>query len=278
MKKFHFLEKQTFYPALFRVLIGLVLLVDSIILFPNIEQIFNYQDFYYTGDKIFPFLKVIRDNIQVYYISFIFFLILFISGIGRNITSLIIFIFLVIKYLLLSGNTSYGTDILRMTLLFFIFINSFKYLAIHQHKTINLLSKLATLSIMLHICYIYLSNAILKILDDIWMSGDALFYFFLISKTPDIFNLSNIFLNYPLLLVLSSFGVILFQFLFPIFIWFQRTKYGVIVIGMIMHISMAFILQLYFFEIVVILHYGFFIKDEEWQKLLPFIKIKKVNG
>lgn len=278
MRALQLFNNRTFYPAFFRVLIGSVLLVDLLILLPSVNEIYQIPNYFYEIDKSIPFVKYIRANIQLFYFTFIGILLLFILGLGRNLISLVIFIFFTIKYLLLSGISSYGTDILRISLLFFVFVNSFNYFSLNKPKSNGLFSKLATLSIMLHICYIYLSNAILKTINFVWMEGDAFIYFFLTSKTTDVFTITDQLLNYPFFVVYGSYLVIIFQFLFPIFIWFQRTKYVFIIIGIIMHVSMAFILQLYFFEIVVILHYGFFIKDEEWQKLLPFIKIKKVNG
>ena len=274
----NFFSDRVFYPSLFRVLLGLLLLVDLILLLPYVDEIYRIDNYRYSLDSYFGLLVIVREYISYFYVVFISVLLLFILGIGKQITSLLVFLLFFIKFLLLAPNISYGSYILRLSLLFFVFVNSYQYFSLQKSTFNDLLSKLATLSIMLHICYIYLSNAILKILNPLWLKGDALGYFFINSKTMDIWEIGSYLLQYPYLLSLLSYISLAFQLLFPFLIWFKKTKYAFIVLGIVIHVSMAFILQLYFFEIVVILHYGFFIKDEEWQKLLPFIKIKTVNG
>lgn len=271
----NFLDNRTIYPSIFRVILALILLFDLISMFPFLNEIFAIENYVYSIDRHFPFLEGIRQNIQIYFGLFILTTSLFLLGIGKNITSFLVFLFFLLKFLLLTPNMTYGIYILRISLLFFIFVNSFQYLSLQKSKQNSLLSRLATLSIMLHLCLIYISNATFKLLDFSWQKGDALGYFFLGSQTTDIFEIGNFMMNYPYVLTFMGYSVVIFQLLFPILIWFQKTKWFFIITGILMHLGMALVLQLYFFQIVVILHYGFFIKDEEWRKLFALLKIKK---
>lgn len=266
MKEFWTAERR-FYPSLFRVLIGMVLLVDLVSIFPSAEILFNPEFNAFLPES--GWISRLAEYATVFLSIFGLVLVAFVLGIGKNITAFLVFVFHFLMIQLTLPLMTWGETILKFSLLYFILVDSFTYFSFSKSKgNFQFLSKLAVWSIILHVFLIYLNNAYFKMLDKDWQQGIAVFYSF--SQYPGFQDsfwytiLSNEFLT-----KFINYFVIIQQLTFvPLVIW-KKTRGFAILLSILIHIIMLFQFGLWKFEIIVILHYGFLLNDKEWRRLLP---------
>lgn len=264
-------QPRTIYPSIFRILIGLVLLLDLIFTFSSGKNLFNPEFVNYSNNG--SFISLIRENYIPFFIFYGLILILFILGIGKNITSLLVYIFHFIMLLISPYILNWGDTILKFTLLYFVFADSFKYYSIQRSQIPEIsirsyVSKLAVWSIILHLFLVYLSNGFYKSLDADWQRGFAPFYSF------SQFSGFQDSLFYPIISdgnisKIISYLIVAQQLTFvPLIIW-KKTRYFAIVLGVLVHLIMFYQFGLWKFETIMILLYGFLLNDKEWQKIIP---------
>lgn len=264
-------EQRTIYPSIFRVLIGLVLLIDLIFTFSSGKFLFNSEFTNYP--ELGNFISLIRNNYVPFFIAYGLILVLFIIGVGKNFTSLLVYVFHFIMLMISPYILNWGDTILKFILLYFIFADSFKFYSIQKsqipEKSIrNYISKLAIWSIILHLFLVYLSNGFYKSMDADWQRGFAPFYSF------SQFSGFQDSLFYPIisngnLSKLISYLIVGQQLTFIPFIIWKKTRYIAIVLGILIHLIMFYQFGLWKFETIMILLYGFLLSDREWQKIIP---------
>lgn len=269
-------QPRTFYPSMFRILIGLVLLLDLIFTFPSGSILFNPEFTDYP--PVSGVIAFLRENYVPFYLAYGIILTLFILGIGKNFISLLLYVFQFLLFFMNPYLNSWGDVILKFILMYFVFVDSFRFLSfrksnLSENSVWNYVSKLAVWSIVLHIFLIYLSNGIYKSMDADWQNGYAAFYSFSqFSGFQDSFFypvLSNE--NFSKIL---SWLVVAQQLTFvPLIIW-KQTRYFAIVLGILVHLIMFYQFGLWKFETIMILLYGFLLNDKEWQKIIP-AKLRK---
>ena len=200
--------------------------------------------------------------------------IFFAFGIGKWVTALILFLefSFYTEATALTGNG--GDNYLYFILMYMIFTDSFQHLSLNKnvHKNSGyLISNLACYSIMLHLCIIYFVSAIHKIHSDAWFNGVATYYILNLERYSSPFN--HYFSKNAFIVIFSTYFTIAFELLFPFFIWFKKFRNLLLVSGLSMHLGIYFFTMIYDFEMLFMMVYGFFITNNEWQKIL--IKINK---
>ena len=266
MKEFWTAERKIF-PSVFRVLIGLVLLVDLISIYPSSELLFNLELNSLLPDS--KFTAILIEHSFVFLLAYGLVLIAFLLGIGRNFTSFLVFCFHLLMMQLTHSLLTWGDIILKFSLLYFVFADSFRYLSLRKSPSkFPWIAKLAVWSIILHVFLIYLNNAYFKITDNDWQQGIAVYYSF--SQYPGFKEsiwytiISNEFwaktLNYFIIFQQLTFV--------PLVIW-KKTRIWAILLSCFIHLTMLYEFGLWKFEIIVMLHYGFLLNDYEWRKILP---------
>lgn len=265
MKDF-FTAERNIYPSIFRIFIGWVLFIDLIFSLPAGSFLFNPEfNANLPKGEIFHF---IYSNWKIFSGIYGLVLGLFILGIGKNAMTFLVFLCHWIWLDLTVPLFTWGDTILRFSLLYFVVVDSFKYLSLQKSHQSSFLSQLGVWSIILHIFLIYLNNAYFKILDSDWQEGRALFYSF--SQYPSFETsilkpiISNGFLSKYI-----GYFIIFQQLTFvPLVLW-KRTRYGAILLSILIHFTMIVQFGLWKFELIVILLYGFLLNDVEWKKILP---------
>lgn len=264
------ITKRNFYPSLFRMLLGILLLVDAIISLWVGDFMFDEKyNMFYSNNIVFD---LFRDHRVILYIVYILFLLSFLLGIGGFLVKAVVLLLSVIFEMLEPAALTWGDMILSYTLLFFIFVDSSRYFTIKtigkRAELFQYLSQLAVWSIILNIFLVYLSNGYSKINDTAWQNGYAVYFSF--AQFQDFEN--GIFyqiLKHEWLTKLTNYFIIFFQITFPFFIMIKKTRFFVILIGVLLHLVMMWQFGLWKFELVVILLYGFLLSDDEWMRLLP---------
>jgi len=266
MKEFWTAERMI-YPSVFRVLIGLVLLTDLISFIPATDLLFDPEFNAFLPQT--GFIAPLAEHSTLFLSVYALVLILFILGIGKNISSFLVFVFHVLMMQLTLPLMTWGDTILKFSLLYFIFVDSFQYLALNRSKkSFSFISQLAVWSIILHVFLIYLNNAYFKILDKDWQQGIAVFYSF---SQYQGFQESNWFsvLSNEFFAKSINYFIILQQLTFvPMVIW-KKTRGIAILLSVFIHFLMLFQFELWKFELIVVLLYGFLLNDKEIRNLIP---------
>jgi|GEM_PF-1183373 len=266
MKEFFTAERKIF-PSVFRVLIGLILLIDLVYMYRASSIFLNPElNSFLPTDKISEF---ITQNSGFFFLFYGLILILFIFGLFRNLISFLVFCCYLILFHLSYQFVTWGDIMLKFTLLFFVFADSFRYLSLNRTKgSYSFISVLAVWSIILHVFMVYLNNAYFKLEDRHWQRGFAVYYSFAqYAQFPDsIFHcpVSNSFFSKSI-----DYFIIFQQLLFvPMVIW-KRTRYFMLILALVIHLTMMVQFGLWKFELAVVLQFGFLLNDEELRRLMP---------
>lgn len=116
---------------------------------------------------------------------------------------------------------------------------------------------------MIYICSIYFISGLDKILSESWRSGDAItavgrLHYMVAPAFRDAFPEG---MGVKMFL---SWLVIVFELLFPLFVWFRKTRVWLLSIGVIFHLVIFFVLSLPDFGLMMILTYLVFFRDEDY--------------
>lgn len=274
MKEFWTAER-TIYPAIFRILLGTLLLIDIFFIQSASDILFNPELNAFLRESRISVLLL--ENNLYFFLLYGVVLILFILGIGKNITSFLVWLLsLLTLYYFTFALRVWGDKILIYTLLFFVFVDSFRYFSIKPTSgKLSYISTLAIWSILLNLFLVYLNNAYFKIADPDWRKGYAVFYGF--AEYPHFKNsfwypiISNEFIS-----KFINYFVILQQLLFvPMVLW-KKTRYLMIAVAIIIHLTMAIGFGLWKFELIIIFLFGFILSDAEWRRIFECTKLKKL--
>lgn len=125
------------------------------------------------------------------------------------------------------------------------------------------------------IALIYPFSALDKLNSDVgWQDGTIMYYISLYDlwfRFTDVKFFHNYFLS-----IIVTYSTLMVEFLFPIFVWFKRTKYPMLIIMALLHISIAilmneFVLQ---FSLVMLISYTLFIEPKIFNKVAKKMKYK----
>ncbi|WP_212005182.1 hypothetical protein [Chitinophaga sp. HK235] len=278
-------NKFSFYLSLFRILICLLLLKKLILQWKFIPLIFEGKDFLSPTRKIISILSIsfdadiLRENIYVFLFTYLFFIFLFLLGVGRNYTAFLVFILHELLQKLCPQILNGGDNILKFLLLYLSFADSFIYFTSRKVKSNknqdirNFLSNMAGWCICIHICMIYFISAIHKMNSDVWFHGVAVYYILNLERFNGT-SLNTWIGNNTVVVVLTTYGTLFLELLYPILVWLKRTKMIIITAAILLHTGIAIFMMLYDFQLVFILIQGFFIDNKKWIHIYSNIKIR----
>jgi len=238
------------YASLFRVIVFSALLID---LMYNYEFISIYiNNFDNTTSKINAFFK---HNYVYFYVLFIVSLILGVLGIGKYYTCFLVVVLYKIHASIFPFQ-GWGDRIMVVNIFFLSFIDSYYFFAykksIPKKNNIgNLISNLGVYSIIIHTCFMYLNNISHKIFSNIWTSGYAVYYSVLEFNLELIPNLSVIASNFWFTCI-ATYMILFHQMFFTPLVFIKRTKLWIILLGVLIHGTMAILLLLVKFQLFII--------------------------
>lgn len=222
--------------------------------------------------EMFSFLDCTLLNIPIILILIISLSLLFAFGLGKRLTILLLIICIYFKGELNYLQNNDKSNLLLCSYLFFtnsydyFSLNRLKYKNVNIKKLSNFISNLAVYSIMIHLCLVYFTSFIHKIHSDMWFNGVANYYIFNLERYNSPFNYffsKNLFFT-----VFSTYFTLVFELLFPILIWNKKFRNTLLILGLCLHICRYYFLMIYDFEILFIMIYGFFLTNQEWNKIL----------
>ncbi|WP_198664925.1 hypothetical protein [Lewinella sp. IMCC34191] len=195
-------------------------------------------------------------------------------GIGRrlSIVGLLVGISLYQHAMFLALNG--GDNLLFFGVLYLCFARSFDYFCLfrtdrdretksnYRYRLSLTASNLAALSIMLHLCLVYMVSALHKIHSDVWFNGTALYYILNIDRFSG--PLSDVVRNNAFLVTAGTYFTLVFELLFPILVWFPLHRPWLLVSGWLLHLGIYTTMMIFDFELYFMATYGFFIANASW--------------
>ncbi len=137
----------------------------------------------------------------------------------------------------------------------FLFFNCFISFFPSEFTLKKVLHNFASVAIIIQLCLVYFLSALVKLNNHEWLNGST------ISTTLQVHHYSIDFFYNTKQNWWSSiitYSVLFYQLFFPILIWFQKIKIPLIIIGVIIHLFIAFIMGLTSFGFIMILGYVYF--------------------
>ncbi|MDA7803911.1 hypothetical protein N8987_04980 [Crocinitomix sp.] len=116
--------------------------------------------------------------------------------------------------------------------------------------------------ILIQVCVLYFFSNFFKLLDPIWRNGEALMYVSRIDAYSSA-SMRFLFADNPVISMVGTYIVLLYQGLFPILVWFKRIKIPFLTVGVILHLGIAFGMGIFTFGIIMILVYIPFLSDSQ---------------
>lgn len=136
-----------------------------------------------------------------------------------------------------------GHELLRLLLLYSIFISMNAELL--KNWRVLFLHRLGVLCVMAQLLIVYAIAAVTKLAHPDWQSGIAVWETMQVEHLR--INDGILFVQANWLTTLVNYLVVLYQVLFPVLIWFKKTRLALLVIGLIVYTYIALVMGIVFF-------------------------------
>ncbi|WP_053073284.1 hypothetical protein [Chryseobacterium sp. FH2] len=103
----------------------------------------------------------------------------------------------------------------------------------------------------IHVCIVYFFAGFDKLIGINWWNGESIWKAINLPFATSIYDITFLG-NYPILLTILGLGTAILE-LYPLFVWNRKTSNFWIYSVILMHIGIAFILNLYFFSAIMII-------------------------
>jgi hypothetical protein len=218
----------------------------------------------------------LREHIEIFLTSYVFVVILYFFGIGKNFVALLVFLLYDLNQKMIALTLNGGDNLTKFILLYMIFANTYEYFSVKKasytsRDTINFLSNIARWSICIHLCWAYFISAVHKIHADVWFNGIATYYILSLERYQGTTFNHDLARN-GLFVTLTTYFTIIVELFFPVLIWNKTTRPYFIVAGILLHTGIFFFMMLYDFQLLFIATYGFFFTDSELTVFFSKIK------
>lgn len=265
--------------SIFRIIICFIIIKNICFYFPMADDLFG-------ANGIFPYdlyIKLMKENnigyltypfnipfaSQAFLLLIILFAGLYMLGYGGKLTG----IALVLTTIILKFRNGFildGSDnVIQVLLPFLVLIDNHTYFK-HHNKNIpnnNLwwhkLQDIALLGFMIQVCYVYFFSALEKLQGQLWMNGTAIFYTMRVKEFMA--TKWNITLTKNLyFVVFTTYFTLIWELMFSFLIWFRKTKFWIILGGVILHFGIWIFMRIDNFSWVMIATYFVFITNKEY--------------
>ena len=108
-------------------------------------------------------------------------------------------------------------------------IGKFKYLA---ESVQTVVSNVSYALILVQIALVYATAGLCKLTGDLWQNGTSLYYI-LQSLDYSVPWIANLAVKHSTLLAIATYGTIVFQLCFPLFVWNRTLRPWILVAGVV---------------------------------------------
>lgn len=267
--------------SIFRLLVCFHLLKKLFFYWPYMDILYSQNSFLvHIQHRFLPqsAIDFLSTNYKIIIVLYLLLIILYILGVGKNLTAFSVWFFTLIIQQLNNGFALNGGDnFLFFILLFLSFCNTFEYYTIYSDKnkkrlTSSWFSNFNTLFfskiIIIQLLFIYFFSGFHKMNSGEWAKGTALYYILNIQRFNTEIFINDILLKNPLLSTLSTYTVMLWELSFPFAIFInKRVKYTYLFIGVCVHLLIYFCMMIHDFELLFIFTYVLFFNDDDFENV-----------
>jgi len=225
----------------FRRCVYTLLLLKMVAIWPELPMFYRHIVSMGKGSLLpqeLMFMPIFHDHYTICWIVASCIVTLGIVCKSRVWLSVMVFV-VSLNYLMLAYKAiNFGDMLLNFLVLMLIFMRE----GAKKFSVRQMITNAAVLIVQLHFCILYFVNAYGKIELSFWRDGT----FF-----NDIWQLSYYanphlpaWFHSPSLNFLTAWSVMIFEFLFPVLIWFKRFKKPLLIIGLLFHFAIAVMLSL----------------------------------
>jgi Vitamin K-dependent gamma-carboxylase len=281
--------------TIFRIMIGILVLKDFISYFFNSSFLFGHKAIVTYGIYVditnyfnLNWLCINfnnNTNIIIFCVLGILFSISFLLGVFTRLSAVflffLLFIFKIRALYMLDG----ADNVISVMLPFFVFLDSYCLIdSLEKYKLkiiakfepyVSITGKWFSKAMILQICVIYFFASFHKLQGDVWLEGTALYYI-LNSDDFSASSLNAIITSSIIAVKFFTWFTILFQFAFPFLVWFKKTKYTMLLLGISFHIGIFILMRIDNFSFIMLACYSIFLTDNEYENLIRKIKAIKI--
>ena len=240
----------------FRCSAYLLLLIKMLFIWPELSMFYRHAVQINLG-SLMPhrllFLPIFHEYYNIYWL--IASAIVIWALLCRNNILLSIAVFIISNnYILLADKASNGGDALHNFLIFMLIFVQENNVKFSLRQIIN---NAAIIIIKVHFCLLYIVNAYGKVIHLFWRDGSYFknLWHLMYYANPNL--IPHWFFN-PILNVVTAWAVILFEFIFPVLIWFKPYKKTLIFTGLVFHLGISLFLSLPDFGLAMAIVYILF--------------------
>ncbi len=282
--------------SIYRVVLSFLVIKNIIFYLPLADSLFGpaaifpYRDYimlthvYRVGFLGYLFSSIFQT--QAILCMALFFAILFFFGIYKRTVGVALFISIFILKLR-NGFILDGSDnVIQVTLPFLILADSYNYfyyrwsgidLKFFQKPAIREITQsiksLATIGLMVQVCFVYFFTALAKLQGDLWLNGTAIYY----TMRVDEFRATD--WNIPLtrnhyFVVLGTYFTIFWELAFTFLVWTKPVKYILLFFGILLHAGIWIFMRIDNFSWIMIGCYFVFISNDEYAAFFGWLDQK----
>jgi hypothetical protein len=278
--------------SIYRVILGGLILKNCIFYLPMADALFGGNAIYdlslYALDMRISGIGALTYPFQQPGASQLFLLVTavaagcFVLAIGGRVVGVVLY-FLVIILKLRNGLILDGSDnVIQVTLPFLIAAQSYNYFRL-QPKRIALLrspiwsqlyqpvATAAAYGLMVQVCFVYFFTGLEKMQGELWQNGTATYYTMRVEE----FRATewNIWLTRNhFFVVLTTYSTVLWEQAFAFLVWFQRTKFFVLGLGVLLHVGIWVFMRIDNFSWIMIGTYFVFVTDTEYSVISQWVR------
>lgn len=240
----------------FRRSVYALLLLKMLSIWPEIDMFYRHAISVGKGSLLpyeLMFLPAFYDYYNVYWLVVCAIVAYAIYHKGNSWLSMAVFI-IGINYLSLEFKAiNFGDKLLNFLMFMLIFVRE----GAVKHSIRQMVNNAVLLIIEVHFCLLYFLNAYGKVIRPFWRNGSFFKDIWSMSYYANVNLIPDWFFN-PILQLLTAWSVIIFEFIFPVLIWFKPYRKPLIFIGVLFHLGIAILLSLPDFGISMMVVYVLF--------------------
>ena len=191
--------------------------------------------------------------------AFVVMLALLALGVWARVLSVLVFV-LHVSFVHANIGAVYGVDLLFIFFLFYFCIG-------HERAKKNTpgswLSSVAFRLAQIQLCIVYAYSGLEKLKGVTWWKGESLWN---VLANPQLSRFDFTWVSqFPILLVISVYLTLFWEIYFPVLVWTPKMRRVTLLFGVGFHLSIALLMNLFWFGMFMVTTYFLFLKAEEIQ-------------
>ena len=255
------------YWAIFRIYLCFHLINQLMVWFVLRDLLFTEKSFVAT--LAYPWLTALQAHFVAFLAAYLGLILLLALGVGRNLTALAVLASTIVIQSMNGYILNGGHNFLDFVLIYLCLANSFEHFVLrksirnsYEHCWSYFFTRVATACLIAHLCLVYFSSGIAKLHSETWYHGDAIYYILNLERFQGS-SLNHWITASGAAVTLITYCVMFWELYFPALVWIPRFRVPVLLAGIAIHLGIWWSMMIYDFEMLFVMTYGFFFRDEE---------------